>query len=155
VARLFLTEPEIAYLAGLLHPVGMVALDALAPLRPKPHLPWEPSLLEREAHRFGAHNAAIAERVLRLWVLPEDLVAAVGRRYEMPTAETIAKQGHELYLASHVAQCAQVGLPVENGLFPLPEEKLRELGLRKEMFAELELEVAERVTRLQAALEPV
>jgi HD-like signal output (HDOD) protein len=152
VAGHFGTDPGVAYLAGLLHPVGFVALDAIAAARGMPVRPSTMALAEWERAKFGADNTVVAARVLQFWSFPEELSTAVAARYEPPTAETGARPGHELYVASYMAERIPAGLPGEAGLFALSPERLAEIGLSSDHLSDLELSTARQLTRMRALL---
>jgi HD-like signal output (HDOD) protein len=152
VAEHFGNDGGLAYIAGLLHPIGLVALDSVGTARNLPARSGGGTVLEWEQAQFGGNNASVAARVLLYWCFPADLVASVAARYEPPTAETAAQAGRELFLASAFAERVPAGLPVENGLFRLPAELLEEIGLGPERYSELALIVQQRLTHMRALL---
>jgi HD-like signal output (HDOD) protein len=152
VAGHFGTHQGNAYIAGLLHPLGFVALDTIAAGRGLPSRPPDANVLDWERARFGCDNAAVAARVLKFWSFPEELPAAVSARYAAPAADTAAHPGHELFLASHLAERIPAGLPGEAGLFALSAEKLSEIGVSAEQITDLVHATAHRLTRMRSLL---
>jgi HD-like signal output (HDOD) protein len=152
VAQHFGTDPGTAYIAGLLHPIGFVALDTIATTRGL--APRQPAvaLSEWERAMFGAENTAVGARVLQFWSFPDELSAAVAARYEPPTAETAGRPGRELFLASCIAERIPAGLPFEAGMFGLSADRLAEIGLSSEHCSDLELSTARQLTRLRTLL---
>ncbi len=140
------------YLAGLLHTVGMVALNGIALARGLPPRPEEVRLREWECEQFGEENPEVAARVMRAWNFPEDLAATVAARYTPPTRATLGHPGTTLFLASAIAERIPAGLPAESGIFQLSPEQQHEIGLGQHGLADLELSSLQLFTRVRAML---
>ncbi len=149
--RLF-GDVEIAYLTGMLHGIGFVALDGVATTRNLgPRRPDVP-LLEWERDHFGSDNAAIAGRVLHHWNFPALIVEAVTARYQAPDNETIAQPAGLLYTASYFAERVPAGLPPEAGLFTAPTKALESGLVRAAEMRELEFAIRDKLSRLRSML---
>ena len=108
VARVAGTDPGFAYLMGLLHDVGILAAlvalgDQRKGRRPDLQLAW-PAILEE-------HELAGA-RVLRVWGLPDDLVAAVASHHSLPGGGV---GRHSAVLALAEALARRAGQQLEAG----------------------------------------
>jgi len=151
MAARFLADPAVAYIAGLLHTVGMVTLDLAAEERRIPQRPSSLSLLTWEQRHFGENNAEVGSHVLKLWSFPAEIVEAVASRYTEPTAKTLFASSSGMYLSCCIAERIPAGLPFEMGVF-LPPNRLVELGFSKDEFADLKLEIAQKLSRMQAMM---
>jgi len=152
VAERYALNSEVVYLAGLLHTVGMVALNGIALVRRLPARPDEVPLREWERDHFGAENPEVAERVMRLWNFPADLAGAVAARYLPPTRQAMGRPGAALFLASAIAEKIPAGLPVEQGIFQLSAEQLVDIGLGGSGLSDLELSSLQLFSRVRAML---
>jgi len=159
-------DPDCAAVAGLLAPLGWLALaavraDAVAACLGDGLLPTQP---DAAAHgHFGATTAEVARRLARRWELPAWLVAIVGY-LDLPAALAPTFGGDPaLAAAVHSA----VGLSARRGLNPPvltagtpPEEALARLGLDAELAAfdpanpdrEVECDCPEGANPYEAAL---
>jgi HD-like signal output (HDOD) protein len=146
-------DSSAAYLAGILHPIGIVALDRVAAGRHLPPRTGHFSMPEWERDHFATDNALAAGRVLRHWKFPEPLAVAVAARYEAPTPSTLEKTGSVLHLASCLAERLELGLPPEGGLFRLNDETIEAYGLSPDDFAELEMESRQNLARTRTLLQ--
>jgi HD-like signal output (HDOD) protein len=152
VASRLEAEDSIAYLAGILHAIGIVALDSVAAARGlAPRDPAVP-LLDWERETFGIDNAVAAERVLHYWKFPEALRRSVAGRYQPPTAETAKSPAGVLHLACCLAERTAAGLAPEGGLFRLTDGVLAATGMNEEQFAALEPELRYQLSRTRALL---
>ncbi|MBE2215517.1 MAG: HDOD domain-containing protein [Opitutaceae bacterium] len=154
VASRLEADDSIAYLGGILHSIGIVALDNVAAARGiAPRDPAVP-LLDWERETFGIDNAAAAERVLHYWKFPESLRRAVADRYIPPPSLAAAKSpAGVLHLACCLAERASAGLAPESGLFRTSAEGLAIAGLTEEQFAALEPELRYQISRTRALLQ--
>jgi HD-like signal output (HDOD) protein len=119
------SDRNAAHLAGVLHPVGMLALEHVARSRRTPPRPAHELILPWERACFGTDNAAVAAHVLRQWGFPESLAAVVAGRYEIPDQASAARAGASLlHLASLLAEKMGGALAGERGQFRMSPEKL-------------------------------
>jgi HD-like signal output (HDOD) protein len=142
-----------AHLAGVLHPVGMVALDRIAGARKLAQRPATTPLAAWEATVFGVNNAAIAGRVLRHWQFPEGLAAAVAGRYAPEGAGDASGAASLLHLASLLAGKVGGALPGEEGCFRLAAGRFAASGVPWDAMAEAEVEAGQNVERTRALLQ--
>lgn len=152
VAERYLLDGGAIYLSGLLHTVGMVAINAVATVRGLPARPEAMPLREWERATFGAENPEIAARVMRVWNFPEDLVATVAARYTTPAPGSLTHPGTSLFLASAIAEKIPAGLPVEQGIFQLSREQLAAIGLGTDGLLDLEFSSLQLFSRVRAML---
>lgn len=145
-------DDSIAYLAGILHTIGMVALDSVAAARGiAPRDPGVP-LLDWERENFGIDNAAAAARVLQYWKFPEVLRSAVGGRYAPPTKDTVQEPASVLYLACCLAERIESGLAPEGGLFRLTPDVLEAARTSEAQFEGLETDLRHQLARTRSLL---
>jgi HD-like signal output (HDOD) protein len=152
VAARYALNADVVYLAGLLHTVGLVALNNIAVARGLPARPENMPLREWEQEQFGAENPEVAARVMRGWNFPEELAQAVATRYTVPKRESMGRPGAALFLASLIAEKIPAGLPVEQGIFQLSAEQTAALGLGGSGLGDLELSSMQLFSRVRAML---
>ena len=145
-------DNSTAYLGGILHAIGIVALDSVAAARGLPARNPGVPLLDWERENFGIDNAAAAARVLHHWKFPESLRQAVARRYEPPVADTVRAPASVLYFACCLAERVASGLAPEGGLFRLTPEALAAAGMTADQFGGLESELQFQISRTRALL---
>ena len=141
-----------AYLAGILHPVGLVALDRAAQLRKVPPRSADESLPDWENAHFAADNAAIAARVLRHWKFPDTIAAIVSGRYLPGAAGDHVGPASVLHVASILAEKLGAGLDGEKGLFLPAADRIAASGLHWEEFGDAEVDAAQSLQRTRAML---
>lgn len=152
LARLARSDRSVAYLAGILHPVGIFVIDHLARARGlAPRAPEEP-VPDWEHGHFGTDNAAVGARVLRHWKFPENLAAIIAGRYHPGAAGEHTAQASLLHAASILAEKLGAALPGERGLFLPSAERLTAAGLPWEEFGDAEIEAAQNLQRTRALL---
>lgn len=145
-------DTSIAYLGGILHTIGIVALDSVAAARGlAPRNPGVP-LLDWERENFGIDNAVAAARVLQYWKFPESLRQAVAMRYEPPAGESAKSPAAVLYLACCLAEHTAAGLAPEGGLFRLTEDVLASIGMSEAQFRALEGDLRFQLARTRSLL---
>ncbi len=152
LAERFLAESAAAYLAGLLHAIGLIVMDQVAIARGVPAIALGASLVDWEQRHFGCSNADVSVRVLKGWGFPEAVVIGVATRCTRPKPNTIGALGGILYLASALAERVPAGLPPEAGLFEVPDSLLQSLRMDRDEFSGLELKVGQQISRLSTLL---
>lgn len=141
------------HLAGVLHPVGLLALERLATTRQTAVRRAAEPLPAWEQQRFATDNPAIAARVLRHWQFPELLTSIVAGRYVPPTEGEAAAGANLLHLASLLAQKLGMVLSGETGLFRLTPQRFELSGVPWDAFAEAEVEAAQNLERTRSLLQ--
>lgn len=148
-------DNDIAYTIGLLHNVGMVALDEWA-FRNQPELriatqglPLESCDAERMA--FGFHQAEAGAALLRWWEFPQVMSEPVRWQYLPRGTNAHLKYASLLHAAKWIRTTAcHPGPPP-----PLPEASLlRSLNLSPAHLKKSAAEVAERLERVNTLLTP-
>lgn len=145
-------DRSTVYVAGILHPVGMLALDRIASRRQPPARRGVVPVLDWEQITFGNDNAAIAARVLRAWRFPENLAGIVAGRYRTEAAGDERAAASVLHLASCIAEKLDAGIEAEKGLFPSLPDRIAAAGLPWEEFSETVIEARENLDRTRALL---
>lgn len=149
-ARYAGSDRGMAYLAGILHAVGIVALDRVAAAR---HIAprGRDSLLDAwEQEHFGTDNATVAAQVLRFWEFPADLADVVAGRYQ--PARAGSAPAAVLHLGSVIAERLGAGLVSEKGLFRAPTDLITAAGVPVEDFSEAEFDARQSLDRTRALL---
>lgn len=117
---------ELAYMAGLLHDIGRLALHAYQPAESgvlvASHALGEEALVQDERTRHGFDHAEAGAALLRAWQLPDVLVQSV-LQHASPTAPDAAT-------AASVWQANRLAHSIEGGPAPVQEQPwMRESGL--------------------------
>lgn len=132
-----------AYTAGLLHAVGIVAVDTWAATQESPiyflnaQLPNETT--ESEKSLLGFHNAAVAGTLLKTWAFPASILEPIRWQY----APTLAGPHKKMAALIHTAKWLRdaVHVAAEQPLPPAPEPAI--LGLLQLEPADLEASLDE------------
>lgn len=149
-ARYAGSDRGFAYLLGILHSVGLVALDRVAAARHIRPRDRDATLDVWEKENFGTDNAAIAAQVLKIWEFPASVTDVVAARYQ--PQKTGAPEAAILHLGSVVADRLGAGLVAEKGLFKAPAELIQASGVPLEDFSEAELDARQGLDRARALL---
>lgn len=147
-------DAQIAYTIGLLHSIGMVAIDDWA-LRNRPGLRFPPGTLpleccEAERAELGFHQAETGAALLRFWDFPAVMTEPVRWQY-LPNGTAIH---HQFACLLHVAKWIRTAVLTPSA--PRPPSVTHLLGRLQLTPARLELMVATVTTKLreiQAQLE--
>jgi len=140
-------DTQVAYTIGLLHSIGMVAIDDWA-LRHRPGLRFKPAVLpleccEAERAELGFHQAETGAALLRLWDFPAVMTEPVRWQY-LPNGTAIH---HQLASLLHVAKWIRTA--VLNPSAPRPPSVAHLLGRLQLTPAQLERLVAAVTVRLR------
>ena len=146
------TPPDRAFLAGLLHDVGLLALAVAAPematLLEVKRTNWPGPSYRLEESWMGYHHGHVGAALLRRWGFPECITVAVANHHE-PRAE----DGHHLLqltvqAADAIAHRDDEG-PVKNKeTLPWPDAALEALGLDREVVDEVQADVRQYMDQL-------
>jgi len=149
LALRFNLDNSTAYTAGLLHAVGLVAIDAWAEASyPRLRLetgsfPDEAITLERQA--LGVTNAAVAAALLRHWGFPPSMVEPIRWQYAPCDAGLHEKMAAVIHVAKWLRDA--VSLPTTAPFPELPADSVLEL------LACSAEELGEMLPEIQAILE--
>lgn len=141
-----------AYMAGILHPIGMLTLDRVANARGTPRRPRDQSLTTWEQGHFGMSNPEVGEQTLTRWKFPAVVAQTIGGRYEPDARPEGRATASLLHLASTLAGKLGAGLEAEQGMFHSSASCLEAAGIPREDFAESEMEAAQKLDRTRALL---
>jgi len=82
------TSEDVAYMAGILHDIGRLALAMAFPTRYSEFIlnpePTSLALLEAERELFGIDHCQAGEILMTRWKLPENLIVAAAHHHDFP-----------------------------------------------------------------------
>ena len=147
-----------AFIAGLLHDIGLVLLarlrpDAMAEIARLPATTPAATALQLEQQLTGMTHADCAAQLARAWSLPAWLVAAVGGHHGLPTADGSVSTAALVQAADLLAHRAGFGLHASCALadgLPGLGPGLG-IGANEALLAQLTAELPEHVQALAAA----
>jgi putative nucleotidyltransferase with HDIG domain len=129
---------SVAYVAAMLHDVGLLVLATQMPerfLELRVHtMRSNLALTEVELEVFGAHHADIGAHILDLWGLPFDIVEAVARHHDamdVPTTELDVL--HAVHIAEAIVSSQEAGEQAWEYDGALDEEYLKALGVNEQV----------------------
>jgi two-component system NtrC family sensor kinase len=130
-------DPEVAWVCGLLAPLGWLTLcavdaPAVAACLAEPSLPHDPPAAQRR--HWGLDQAAVARRLARRWRLPPWLAAIAGH-LALPgaVARTLGADPVLFHLTRlAIARTPEPGLYLAPLLAPYAEEDRQALGMRND-----------------------
>ncbi len=132
-------RPGMAYLAGLLHNVGILLLGHLfkkefniltKAVKDNP----ETELIELEQQVLGVTHAELGVWLLEAWNLPDELIIAVREHHNPDYHDTHAVYPNLVLIGNRMLSAMEMGDEVTD---VLPENLLTELGLTAEGVAEI------------------
>jgi putative nucleotidyltransferase with HDIG domain len=80
-------DEETAFITGLMHDIGLLALAACFPAELASALAAEGPALAAERAVFGLDHAAVGAMITRRWHFPEPVVSAIAEHHAAPAAE--------------------------------------------------------------------
>jgi len=155
IARASGGEPETAYTLGLLHTIGMVAVDEWAS-RNNPSLVMTPKGFPRyytqtERALLGFTHADVGGILLKKWDFPVEMVNAVRYQYSPLAAGSGSTLACLIYAAKWMYETA---LGVESVVVPPPDELwLKPLRLNTARLAKFAEELKERRHELEQLMQ--
>lgn len=159
IASAGIADRDIAYTAGVLHGIGLLAF---AVVRPKEYIQLlgtfigtPASLLERERAIFGIDHCALGKKLVADWNLPEDFGDVMSGPYAPRPTDSCWGMAEIIGLSCRMANCA--GFAPFSACHAAPfEELLEELPPRERKLFHTEVETLSfEVTKRIAALEAV
>jgi HD-like signal output (HDOD) protein len=163
VAGRFQLDQSTAYTGGLLHAIGLVAVDTWAAgscpaLRLDPDLPG-PEMVAQERAVLGATNAAVAGALLRQWGFPSSMLEPVRWQYSPCDAGYHQRMAAVIYLAKWLGNAARLEPAeqralgtAESAIAPPPSAISESIHATVESLAELLPEILEAVERASLLL---
>jgi putative nucleotidyltransferase with HDIG domain len=136
-----LATPDSAYLAGLLHDIGKVALDQfVAPLAPFFYRRTQVEGVEicrLETEQFGVSHPEMGGRLAKKWSLPASLTDAI-RYHHKPEQATVASDlTHLVYLAELLSSRFLAGREMESFDIETLDARLAKVGFRQSQLPSL------------------
>lgn len=144
------SNPEEAYIAGLLRDIGKTILNQ--------HMEKEYmevlskiendglSFLEAEREILGFDHAQIGEKVAIKWDLPPDLVDAIGHHHTPENSDANIKLVSIVHIADAITMMMGIGLGLDGMAYNLSQVAIETLGLDEEEFHNIISQVADLVT---------
>ncbi|MBP7141278.1 MAG: HDOD domain-containing protein [Opitutaceae bacterium] len=116
-------DRETAYTLGLLHGIGMIAVDSWALIN-NPSLVMTPKAFPKEYTQseralMGFTHADVGGILLKRWDFPADVVSAIRYQYSPPAAGTGASLATVIYAAKWLCDATW---PTEGTVVPPPDE---------------------------------
>ena len=143
------SNPEEAYIAGLLRDIGKTILNQ--------HMEREYmevlskiendalSFLEAERDILGFDHAQVGEKVARKWNLPPDLVDTIGHHHTPESSDANLKLVSIVHIADAITMMMGVGLGLDGMAYNLSPIAIETLGLDEEDFDNIISQVADLV----------
>lgn len=142
---------EYAYMAGIMHSVGQLALFESHPVGYANMLhrivSVGASLIEAERQRFGVDHCMLGAALMRTWNIPAELVDSVAHHHDPENAEH--RYTKPVYMSCQVAN--QIGFAVAPGPRK-PHDQLSPETLALLQDSRLCAHITERVDALEASL---
>jgi putative nucleotidyltransferase with HDIG domain len=127
------SHPGVAYTAGLLHDIGMVALDRYVassyPFFYRSMQVKGRDILETEREIFKTDHTEIGTRLARMWSLPETLTEVISCHHTPEKAVLSPELSHIVYLAVFLMSRFHSGYQNERIDTENFEERLGKIGL--------------------------
>ena len=110
-------EPSSAYMAGLLHDIGKVALDQFIhsglPLFYRELNQKEKNFSEVEKQVLGTDHTEVGSELAMSWSFPESLIATIRHHHQPENADRYRALVHIVYLADLLMSRFHTGLELE------------------------------------------
>ena len=163
IASRFGLDQSTSYTAGLLHAIGLVAINAWAgsarrSLLLNPNLPPE-EMVAQERAALGLTNAAVAGALLRQWGFPSSMLEPVRWQYAPCEAGYHQKMAAVIYLAKWLRDVARLepeeveALGTIRSTYPVPPSAIFEsINATIENLAELLPDIRESFERANLML---
>jgi HD-like signal output (HDOD) protein len=141
-ARTKVGDPEDAFLAGMLHDVGLLFEAQLDPKKCelifKGAASGDKSLTELEEKTFKFNHCQLGESISTRWKFPEDVRCAT-RWHHWPEQAPEEHQAicWQVFIADHACCMAGIGFPLTCGKDPLPDDIISVAGVTRESLDEL------------------
>ncbi len=137
-------NPDIAYIAGLLHDIGQLLLIAVDPgaygevIRLRAERDME--IFEAEREVLGLEHAAVGGELARIWQLPADVADAIADHQANDDCPPATEMGDAVHIAEVLSHALELGIePGLNDVIRVPalsELACARMGIDWDEFAE-------------------
>lgn len=152
-------DEEELFLAGLLHCMGMMALDRLDPeiYASQPQAQYRArESVEVERRAAGADHSQVGAWLLRSWGLPDGMCRAAGLRFALESDPSVAREDPFAACVAIAAQLAEwwlSGTRSSDGVASITEAFREQLGLDATQFEQVLSRVRDRIPETESVFE--
>lgn len=134
-------EPEIAYLAGLMHDIGKIVIERygidLFTKVTSAVLLENKSFVQAEKDVFGLDHAAIGQHIARSWQLPLILEEAIAFHHEPENIKSNSPLACIVHIANHICNITGIGLANDSMANGLSEQAIYTLNLNEQTIEDI------------------
>lgn len=160
--KLKLGLPDEAFLAGLLHDIGVVVemqhdrqklIDVIAALNVDKDGAPQKDMLELEAKMFGATHQDFGQALCEKWKFPKAFFFVTGRHHDpLSLAEENRTLTSVVYIADHIAASMNLGFRLDVSDPTIDPAVLQDLGVTEAQIAEIVRELPGKIEEAEALL---
>ena len=138
IARHADVDPEVAYIAGLLHDIGQLLIFAADPYGYAEIFSLREgggSLAALENEHLGLNHADVGGELARRWNLPDDIVEAISRHHTLDADPPASELADVVHVAAALAHALDLDGSTNNIVPPLSDFSAARLGIDWDQFA--------------------
>lgn len=138
IARHAGVDPEVAYIAGLLHDIGQLLIFATDPYGYAEIFSLREEgggLAALEDEHLGLNHAQVGGELARRWNLPEDISEAISRHHGIDSEPPTSELADVVHVAAALAHALDLDGSTKNIVPPLCDFAAARLGIDWDQFA--------------------
>lgn len=140
IARFADIDPEVAYMAGLLHDIGQLLMFVCDPLAyaevMRESATGDRSIVDYERARFGMDHAKVGGELAKRWNLPYEIIDAISSHHDICADRSEAELSDVVSVAEALAHALDLGETGTNRVPTLCELASARLGIDWREFAD-------------------